>query len=169
MHIVFFRKQSKIICCIKKALKGPLCLSPPALHQLTVRKPTVASEESSLADLVPRSPAVHITFLNQLALDRRDCFADAFIGHRQEADKREIQQARVDPVAAVERDKRLQRRIKGPIADLPMHPLPHRAHPIELARVEKGMEVLAPDEAIDSGPGGDLRISVVTWSSPELP
>lgn len=156
--IILLGQKSKIICAGEHPLESRTRIVNAALTQLDLCKPAGAGEESALGwRILPPHPP-HMAILHEMRFDSIDGAGNARIAHREKADKRQEQQARVNGLGAVIGHESSKTLIVSLAANIRVNDVSQAGELAQLGGTP------APDleKTVQRDPSRDLRIDMMT-------
>src|SRR4029077_1733171 len=172
-RIELFRQQPHVVAAGEQPLKQPLSVFIAALQNVIIHQPKAAGEESPLAGrqavagIVGFVPQNEFIIDEQPLLDRSQRSLNPRVVRRKEADKRNQEQTRVEPVDAVGLHEAIEIAIESTLADFGMNFV--RDRPPLLPGLVEGFYANFIRCAIEGDPGHHLGMDEVLASAAHLP
>ena len=173
--VVLLGEEPQVVPEREQPLEELLGLLAAALQHHHLHEPERAGQERPLAGreavhvrvLLVRAVPLDEPVLREVALDRGDGGRDARVVDREEADERQEQEARVEPVRAVRLRERADALVEALPAHLGVHLVAQREPPLD----RPGATVLLhdPDAAVERDPRHHLRVGEVATRAAHLP
>src|SRR5919204_1472941 len=175
LRVVLLGEQAEVGAEREEPLEELPRLVEPALEREVVDEPEGARQEGSFAGrqavdrhrLLVRLVALDEAVADELALDRRHRADHARVVGGEEADERDHEQARVDPLAAVEADEGVELGVEAATEHLVVDLRPHPAPPVDRPAAAEALDRL--HAAVERDPRHHLRVREVAPRPAHLP